>query len=133
MITKQKKTNKSLVNSEKGEFEKYLQKIEDPEYNGSDTSWALPKNATMLEKSKYEICEKMLIYQQDNNLTDKEIADKIKLTIGETRDILYYHIDYFTLDRLIDYASRLFKPLELKINYEYEAKKREKTSHASVI
>jgi predicted XRE-type DNA-binding protein len=128
-ITK-KNTNKSLENSEKEEFEKHLQKIEDPKYKGSDTSWALPKNATVLEKAKYKLCEKMLIYQQDNDLTDEEIANKIKLTTGETRDILYYHIDYFTLDRLIEYASHLFKPLEVKINYETKGAK---SSRASVI
>ena len=96
------------------EFEEYLQKIEDPNYNGSDTSWALPENASPLEQAKYKLCEKILIYQQDNNLSDEEIAKKIKLTVGETRDILYYHLDYFTLDNLIKYASNLFKPLQVK-------------------
>ena len=62
-------------NSEKQEFEKYLQKIEDPEYDGQDVSWHLPENATPVEKAKYELCEKMLIYQQDNNLSDEEIAN----------------------------------------------------------
>lgn len=126
-----KKTNKELDNSDKQEFEKYLQKIEDPEYSGSDTSWALPKNATPVEKAKYELCEKILIYQQDNNLSDEEMANKIKLTTGETRDILYYHIDYFTLDRLINHATRLFKPLEIKVNYEI--KKGAKAPHVSIV
>jgi transcription initiation factor IIE alpha subunit len=90
----------------------------------------LPKNATPVEKAKYEICEKILIYQQDKNFTDEEIANKIKITTGETRDILYYHIDYFTLDRLIEYATKLFKPLEIKVNYE--VKKAGKRNNASV-
>jgi predicted XRE-type DNA-binding protein len=75
----------------------------------------LPENATPLEKAKYELCEKILGYQQDNNLSDKEIAQKIHLTTGETKDILYCHIDYFTLDRLITYASRLFSTSEIKV------------------
>ena len=125
-----KKTNHKVVSKrssqEKQEFEKYLQKIEDPNYKGSNTSWALPKNATPVEKAKYEICEKILIYQQDKNFTDEEIANKIKITTGETRDILYYHIDYFTLDRLIEYATSLFKPLEIKVNYEVNKAKKKK-------
>ena len=120
----EKKTNKSLIDLEKEEFEKYLQKVEKPDYDGADISWDLPENATTLEKSKYELCEKMLIYQQDNNLTDEEISDKIKLTTAETRDILYCHIDYFTLDRLITYADKLFEPLEVKMIYGTEKKEK---------
>ena len=71
-------------------------------------------DAGPVEKAKYELCEKILGYQQDNNLSDKEIAQKIHLTTGETRDILYCHIDYFTLDRLITYASRLFSTSEVE-------------------
>jgi len=122
------KSNKN--NLENQEFENYLQKIEDPEYNGQDVSWHLSENATPVEKAKYELCEKILGYQQDNNLSDEEIANKIKITTGETRDILYCHIDYFTLDRLITYASRLFFPSEVKITIE--PKKTGKNTHARV-
>ncbi|CAG8628162.1 11982_t:CDS:2, partial [Diversispora eburnea] len=78
----------------------------------------LPENATTLEKAKYELCEKILGYQQENNISDKELAQKIHLTTGETKDILYCHIDYFTLDRLITYAGRLFAPREIKVIVE---------------
>ena len=81
-----------------------------------------------MEKSKYEICKQILIYQQDHDLSDEQIAKKMNLTVGETRDILYYHIDYFTLDRLITYASQLLKPLEIKIG----TKKKRRTVYASV-
>src|SRR6185437_14439105 len=107
--------NKSPKNQD---FKKYLQEIESPEYNGADASWGLPENPTVLEKTKYEICEKILAYQQDNDLSDKEIAQKIHLTTGETRDVLYCHIDYFTLDRLITYAERLFSTSEIKVIIE---------------
>ena len=91
---------KKEMNSKEKPFKEYLAEIENPEYDDADASWGLPENATPLEKAKYELCEKILGYQQDNNLLDKEIAQKIHLTTGETRDILYCHTDYFTLDRL---------------------------------
>jgi len=117
------KNNKKLkkdkiINSDKKEFEKYLQKIEDPNYEGQDVSWHLPENATLIEKFKYEICEKILSYQQDNNLSDEEIANQIKISTGEVRDILYCHIDYFTLDRLITYAGNLFTTSRVKVIVE---------------
>ena len=131
-LAKKKEFEKKRVNSElsKKEFERYLERVEDPKYKGSDTSWALPKNATLLDKTKYEICKQILVYQQDHNLSDEKMAKKIKISVGETRDILYYHIDYFTLDRLLAYASQLLKSLEIKINSG--SKKKGKAIHASV-
>ena len=128
---KPKPTLKKSSKKEPEQFKKYLERIEDPKYDGNDASWDLPENATPLEKTKYVICEKILSYQQDNNLTDEEIAKKIHLTTGEARDILYCHIDYFTLDRLITYATRLFKPLEIKM--VIEPKKVRRVSYARTI
>jgi hypothetical protein len=59
------------------------------------------------------------------------MASKIKITVGEVRDILYCHIDYFTLERLITYAERLFSTLEIKIIPE--SKKTNKNTHARVV
>jgi hypothetical protein len=39
----------------------------------------------------------------------------MELTVAETEDILYYRIAYFTLDRLMTYASKLFKKEPLTI------------------
>jgi len=113
-----KLSKKSINNSEDREFENYLQKIEDPDYDGQDVSWHLSENATPVERAKYELCEKMLTYQLDNNLRDEEIANQIKITTGEVKDILYCHIDYFTLDRLMTYASRLFSNSKVKVIIE---------------
>ncbi|KLL04833.1 MAG: hypothetical protein MRERV_11c071 [Mycoplasmataceae bacterium RV_VA103A] len=102
-------------NNQTKDFKKYLQEIEKPDYDGPDTSRALPINATPLEKAKYKLCEKILAYQQDNNLSITEVAERIKLTTAETKDIFHYHLDCFTFDRLITYANRLFSPREIEV------------------
>ena len=109
---------KSPTNSEQ-ELEQLLQELESPDYAG-EGFWSLPENPTALEKSKYDICQKILAYQQKHKLSDKEIAKRINLTTGETEDILFCRIDYFTLDRLITYANELFEPLEMKITKAQE-------------
>ena len=106
------------------EFEQTLQELEDPNYAGGGF-WSLPENPTALERSKYDICQKILAYQQKHKLTDKEISQRINLTRGEAEDILFCRIDYFTLDRLITYANELFEPLEIKIT---KAQERNNTS-----
>ena len=113
-----KEMKKNLTNSEQ-ELEQILQELENPNYVG-EGFWSLPENPTALEKSKYDICQKILAYQQKHKLTDKEIAQRISLTTGETEDILFCRIDYFTLDRLMTYANELFEPLEMKITKAQE-------------
>ena len=100
------------------DFQKYLQEIESPDYDGPDISQALPVDASPIDKAKYKVCEKILGYQQDNNLPIEEVAHKIKLTTAETKDIFHYHLNCFTLDRLLTYASRLFSPNEIEIIVE---------------
>jgi predicted XRE-type DNA-binding protein len=107
------------ANTKEQEFEQTLQELENPNYVG-EGFWSLPENPTTLERSKYDICQKILTYQQKHKLTDKEIAKRINLTTGETEDILFCRIDYFTLDRLITYANELFEPLEMKITKAQE-------------
>ena len=94
-------------------FENLLNKLEDPNYQGG--SYDLPKNASFLEKTKFNLCQKILAHQQDNHLNIKQISKKIQLSQAETEDILHCRIDKITLDRLIVYADKLFTNLELGI------------------
>ena len=68
----------------------------------------LASDATPLEKNKYEICQKILAYKQDNNLTTEKVAKNIHLTAPETEDIFFGRINKFTLDRLVAYANNIF-------------------------
>src|SRR5690349_4858145 len=116
------KNNKKLTSQEKQELEKLCKSLSDPNYQGG--SWALPENPTLLEKSKYDICKKILVYKQEHNLSTEKLAKKIKLSVSETEDILYGHIDYFTLDRLLDYVGKLFSPSEIMVTVEERSKLR---------
>ena len=114
----EKNPNKSHYPDE--EFKEYLNQLASPNYQGG--SWSLPENPTLLEKSKYELCREILIYQQDNNLSDEIIAERMELTLGETADILYYRTAYFTLDRLMTYANKLFRLEPMKVEIIKEKK-----------
>src|SRR5215213_4683592 len=121
------KENIIMTSKEKQDFKKILQELEDPK-NVGQGSWALPENPTPSEKTKYEICQKILSYQRENKLSDKVIARKTHLTLLETEDILFCRISKFTLDNLLNYASQLFAPCRIEVNI-----KDSKTSHASVV
>src|SRR6185437_6020385 len=90
-----KKLYMTITSKEKQQFKKALQELEDPKNIGQG-SWACPENPTPSEKTKYDICQKILRYQRENNLSDKVIAHKTHLTIAETEDILFCRISKFT-------------------------------------
>ena len=98
-------------------FEKILREAEDPKNIGQG-SWALPENPAPSEKAKYELCERILGYQEDNNLSDEIMTRKLHLTQSELEDILFCRISKFNLDYLINVASKLFSPAEIKLTVE---------------
>ncbi|CAG8753475.1 16751_t:CDS:2, partial [Cetraspora pellucida] len=49
----------------------------------------LPENPTSLQKAKYELCQKILGYQEDNNLSDELLAKKLGLNKEQTLQILF--------------------------------------------
>src|SRR5438132_13131141 len=107
-------TNKKKVSTKKSEFEKYLKKIEDPK-NNQEVNYDLPENPTPLQVAKFEICQNILAYQQDNNISDKELAKRMNLSIPEMEEILFAQLEKFTLDRLMTYANCLFTLSQVKI------------------
>jgi predicted XRE-type DNA-binding protein len=113
-ISPKRKINQKSQYPDK-EFKEYLNQLSSPNYHGG--SQVLPENPTPLQKSKHELCREILIYQRRHKLTDKELAEQMELTLAETEDILHYRIDYFTLDRLMTYANKLFttEPLTIGI------------------
>ncbi|MCE8163297.1 MAG: XRE family transcriptional regulator [Candidatus Moeniiplasma glomeromycotorum] len=74
----------------------------------------LSSDAAPEEKMKYDICQKILAYQQDNELSTKEVAESIHLTEPETEDIFFARINKFTLDRLVAYATSLGITLKIE-------------------
>ena len=55
----------------------------------------------------------------NNDLTTKNIAKELGLTIAKTEKILYSHIDELDLEELVDYANCLHIPCQLRINTPY--------------
>jgi predicted XRE-type DNA-binding protein len=103
--------------TERQKFKEFLKKVEDPNYQ-REINRALPPNANSLQIAKYKLCKQMLVYQKENKLSDEEIAKRIKLSVAEVEDILFCEIEKFTLDRLVEYAERLFSPNGIKIVVE---------------
>src|SRR3954453_14638773 len=81
-----------------------IKKLSDPNHEGN---LALTPDATPLEKAKYELCQSILAYKQDKKVSTEKVAQKIQLSIPETKELFLGHIHKFTFDRLITYVTNL--------------------------
>src|SRR4051812_41730298 len=130
-VTKRSEAERKGIHSElsqREQFKKYLERIEDPNYQGG--SWALPENPTTSERTKYELCEKVIKYKRNNKFTTEKIAQKLQLSKAETEDILYCRIDYLTLDRLLSYTDKLFAPSQVEIIIKESKPRKRNTLYA---
>ena len=91
-----------------------LERMRQPGYRRINQG--LKWNAGPIEKAKYEICKSILHYMQDNGLSEQEIGKKLGIKKQDKLEyLLFCHIDKFTLDKLVDYASELFSPFRLGV------------------
>ncbi len=75
----------------------------------------LPDDAPIVDKLKFELCKSFIAYKQENNLTQKELADKLDIDPALMSKILHYQFDEFTIDRLVKFLENLHKDVSIKI------------------
>jgi hypothetical protein len=112
-------TTKKFAFPPQEEFERVIKRTSKSDRR---TNIGLSANATPLEKAKYKLCKSILGYKQDNDLTTKDIAKQLGLTITKTEKILYSHIDELVFEELVSYANCLHVPCQLRINTPYGQK-----------
>lgn len=95
------------------ELREVREKANSPAYRYKN--YALSPNASAEEKFKYQICQSILIYQQENNLPVEKIAEVIGISPQKTYDVLLGKITVFSLNDLVNYLENLHIPFEVKI------------------
>lgn len=95
------------------EMEKVIKRMTQPGYRRINQG--LLPNATTEEKIKYELCQNISRYARENNLTEKELGEKLGIDQVKTEYILFAHINKLILGELIAYVDNLHIPLEIKI------------------
>ena len=83
--------------------------------NRGMASQLLPPNASPVDRTKYKICEKFVVYLRENQVSQKELAEFLDVDEALVSKILHYHIKEFTTDRLIKYLERLYPKVEVNV------------------
>ena len=84
------------------------------EIDKAEPSRPLPPNSAAVDRLKYELCKCFIIYRQDSELSQKELADKIGIDPALMSKILKKRFDEFTIDRLVRYLEVLDIKVTLK-------------------
>lgn len=92
------------------EIEKVLSSLSD-----DDFEVMLPKNASKIDRIKYQLCHRVVGYLVKRGLTQSELARKIKIDRSRVNWIVKYRINHFSIDRLYEIASSLDSKIELRI------------------
>ncbi len=105
------KNNSHSVFPPQEEFERVVERVQKSDKR---TNIGLAPNASPIEKAKYDFCQTIARYRRENNLTEKTVAQRLGITSSRLDNILYSHINKFTLDELASYVNNLHIPFELK-------------------
>jgi predicted XRE-type DNA-binding protein len=81
----------------------------------AEPSRMLPKNASMADRLKYEICEKFVAYLLKHKMTQAQLARRLKVDPARINEIVKYRIDLYTVDKLLDLAESLDLDLNVKV------------------
>lgn len=93
---------------------KKLQEM-DEKLKNVEGSIALPKNATYVDRLKYDLCKRIIAYVRVHRVTQVELADKLGIDPARVSEITNYKIEKFTIDTLLTYNRSLNPNFEVKI------------------
>src|SRR4051812_22045304 len=95
------------------EIEEITQKVSAPDY--PYTNYVLPENANNHERIKFSLCQNILRYKRENNLSEPELTKKIGISKDKLIDILFNKVHNLNLEELLNYADNLHLPLEIRV------------------
>lgn len=80
----------------------------------ADGALALPKNATYIERLKYELCKRIIAYVRIHRMTQTELSIKLGVDPARISEIVHYKIQKYTVDTLLAYNHFLDPQFEVK-------------------
>lgn len=74
------------------------------------------KNASAVDKVKYDLCKEFVKYVLENKISQIKLAEKLGVDKARVNKIVKYRIEYFTIDKLLSLLSIIKPNKELKVS-----------------
>jgi len=81
----------------------------------AEPSRSLPRNASKAYHLKYKLCEKFVVYLMEHEISQVQLAKKLKVDPSRINEIVKYRIDLYTVDKLMNLAERLNLDFEVEV------------------
>jgi predicted XRE-type DNA-binding protein len=75
----------------------------------------LPKDAGPVDRTKYELCKHFILYIRKMNITQRKLAEQLGVTESRVSEILHYHIERFTIDKLLTLLNKIRPEIKLEV------------------
>ncbi len=82
---------------------------------GSLATKLLPEDAGPVERAKQQLCAHFIKYLRDEEITQRELAKRLEVTESRVSEILHYHHQQFTIDRLLELLNRIKPGVTLEV------------------
>lgn len=79
------------------------------------SSKMLSPKANPVERTKQKICEEFIKYRRKEEITQRELAKRLDVTESRVSEILHYHYERFTIDKLLELLSRINPNVTLNV------------------
>jgi predicted XRE-type DNA-binding protein len=94
------------------EIQEVLKKLE----NVEPTFVLDRKNASAVDKIKYDLCREFVDYIISNKISQVELAEKLSIDKARVNKIVKYRIEVFTIDKLLSLLNIIKPSKELKVS-----------------
>lgn len=74
------------------------------------------KNASAVDRAKYDLCAEFVEYLQENNISQVGLANKLGVDKARVNKIIKYRIEFFTIDKLLDLLTAIKPDRELRVS-----------------
>ena len=85
---------------------KDVQAVTAAQDGGDDWSFGPGMAESVADKIKYDVCAEFIVYKRENNLNQRELAQKLEISEALVSKILRYQFTEFTIDRLLRYLGK---------------------------
>ncbi len=76
----------------------------------------LGENPTALETLRWELCQRFIKYKIENNISQRELANRLEVDEAKVNKILHHRIDKFSTDRLVNLYCKIKPEVILKVS-----------------
>jgi predicted XRE-type DNA-binding protein len=81
----------------------------------------LSEEASPVERIKHELCVYFIRYCRDEKITQRELAKRLDVTESRVSEILHYHHEQYSIDRLLELLYRVSHKVTVKVTVKIAA------------